>query len=82
MILRNGLRNRTVRRHALELGSRRGSGYLVLTLLMLGFCITLMSMALDGLGWRSHIAVRWVWRRLARRVGPGSWRCLRAVLWN
>jgi len=44
------LRNTMARHHALELGSRRGSGYLVLTLLMLGFCITLMSMALDGLG--------------------------------
>ena len=33
-----------------NLRSRRGEGYLVLTVVMLGFSIILMSLALDGLG--------------------------------
>lgn len=32
------------------LHSRRGEGYLVLTVVLLGFCITLASLAIDGLG--------------------------------
>ena len=32
------------------LRSRRGEGYLVLTVVMMGFCITLASLAIDGLG--------------------------------
>ena len=42
--------NEMLRRRPLNLHSRGGSGYMVLTVLMLGFCITLMSIALDGLG--------------------------------